>query len=102
MHLALTCLLLSVAAGLSMRGFLLPFFMGGNLAEKHVPMTVIASSVFLAAVAFTVSDQSLWAKSFILLLGVLLAAIFDDEKPNLAIALSVASLAAYLGLRSIN
>ena len=101
LQLVLTCLLLSVASGLSMRRFLLPYFAGGDLAEKSAPVTVVASAVFLAAIAFTVSDQDLWAKSVILMLGLLLAAMFDDARPKLTIALSAVSLAAYLGLRSI-
>ncbi|PDT27537.1 hypothetical protein CO660_22130 [Rhizobium sp. L9] len=101
MHLVLTCLLLSVASGLSMRRFLLPYFPGGDLAEKCAPVTVVASAVFLAAVAFTISDQNLWAKSVVLMLCLLLAAMFDDARPSLTIALSAISLAAYLGLRPI-
>ncbi|WP_434714411.1 hypothetical protein NMA58_26420 (plasmid) [Rhizobium sp. YTUHZ045] len=101
LHLVLTCLLLSVASGLSMRRFLLPYFPGGDLAEKSAPVTVVASAVFLAAVAFTISDQNLWAKSVVLMLCLLLAAMFDDARPSLTIALSAISLAAYLGLRSI-
>lgn len=102
LHLVLTCLLLSVASGLSMRRFLLPYFSSGDLAEKSAPVTIVASAVFLAAIAFTVSDQDLWAKSAILLIGLLLAAMFDDARPRLTIALSAVSLAAYLGLRSIS
>ncbi|NKK96903.1 hypothetical protein GFM02_01135 [Rhizobium leguminosarum bv. viciae] len=102
LQLVLTCLLLSVASGLSMRRFLLPYFPGGDLAEKSAPVTIVASAVFLAAVAFTVSDQELWAKSVILLLGLSLAAMFGDARPRLTIALSAVSLAAYLGLRSIS
>ncbi|NEJ17255.1 hypothetical protein GR211_30445 [Rhizobium leguminosarum] len=101
LQLVLTCLLLSVASGLSMRRFLLPYFPGGGLAEKSAPVTIVASAVFLAAIAFTVSDQDLWAKSLILILGLALAAMFDDARPRLTIALSAISLAAYLGLRSI-
>ncbi|MBX5000827.1 hypothetical protein [Rhizobium lentis] len=101
LHLVLTCLLLSVASGLSMRRFLLPYFPGGDLSEKSAPVTIVASAVFLAAAAFTVSDQGLWAKSIILMLCLLLAALLDDARPRLTIALSVVSLAAYLGLRSI-
>ncbi|MGG7576835.1 hypothetical protein [Rhizobium sp. Nf11,1] len=101
LHLVLTCLLLSVASGLSMRRFLLPYFPGGDLAEKSAPVTVVASAVFLAAVAFTISDQNLWSKSVVLMLCLLLAAMFDDARPSLTIALSAISLAAYLGLRPI-
>ncbi|AXA42805.1 hypothetical protein ACVMIX_006015 [Rhizobium leguminosarum] len=101
LQLVLTCLLLSVASGLSMRRFLLPYFPGGDLAEKSAPVTIVASAVFLGAIAFTVSDQDLWAKSVILMLGLSLAAMFDDARPRLTIALSAISLAAYLGLRSI-
>ncbi|MDR9760080.1 hypothetical protein RJJ37_10575 [Rhizobium redzepovicii] len=101
-HLVLTCLLLSVASGLSMRRFLLPYLPGGDLAEKSAPVTIVASAVFLGAVAFTVSDQNLWATSAILSLGLLLAAMFDDARPKLTITLSVISLAVYLGFRSIN
>ncbi|MBB3350352.1 hypothetical protein FHT70_000253 [Rhizobium sp. BK049] len=101
LHLVLTCLLLSVASGLSMRRFLLPYFPGGDLAEKSAPVTVVASAVFLAAVAFTISDQNLWGKSVVLMLCLLLAAMFDDARPSLTIALSAISLAAYLGLRPI-
>ncbi|RUM20693.1 hypothetical protein EFQ99_28340 [Rhizobium vallis] len=101
LHLVLTCLLLSAASGLSMRRFLLPYFQGGDLAEKSAPVTIVASAVFLGTIAFTVSDQNLWAKSVILMLGLFLAATFDDAKPKLTIALSAVSLAAYLGLRSI-
>lgn len=85
-----------------MRRFLLPYFPGGDLAEKSAPVTIVASAVFLATLAFTVSDQDLWAKSAILMIGLFLAATFDDGRPKLTIALSVLSLAAYLGLRSIN
>jgi len=102
MHPVLPCLLLSIAAGLSMRRFLLPYLPGGDLAEKRAPTTMIASTVFLGAIAFTVSDQALWAKSVVFGLGLLLAAIFSDARPKLPVALSVVSLAAYLGLRSIN
>jgi hypothetical protein len=101
LHLVLTCLLLSVASGLSMRRFLLPYFPGGDLADKSAPVTIVANAVFLATIAFTVSDQNLWAKSVIVMLGVLLAAMFDDARPKLTIALSAVSLATYLGLRSI-
>ncbi|SCB61970.1 hypothetical protein GA0061105_12833 [Rhizobium aethiopicum] len=85
-----------------MRRFLLPYFSGGDFAEKSAPVTIVASAVFLATVAFTISDQNLWAKSVILTLCLLLAAMFDDVRPRLTIALSVVSLAAYLGLRSIS
>ncbi|MBX4923388.1 hypothetical protein HJA76_27590 [Rhizobium bangladeshense] len=100
LHLVLTCLLLSVASGLSMRRFLLPYFSGGELAEKSAPVTIVASAVFLAAVAFTISDQNLWAKSVVLMLCLLLAARLDDARPRLTIAIAAASLGAYLGLRS--
>jgi len=99
MYPVLTCLLLSIATGLSMRRFLLPYLPGGDLAEKRAPATIVASTVFLAAIAFTVSDQNLWAKSMIFALGLVLAAVFDDARPKLPVALSVVSLAAYLGLR---
>ncbi|ACE94613.1 hypothetical protein AMC90_PD00541 (plasmid) [Rhizobium phaseoli] len=102
LHLVLTCLLLSIASGLSMRRFLLPYFPSGDLAEKSAPATMVASAVFLATIALTISDQELWAKSVILMLGLLLAAMFDDGRPKLTIAVSAVSLAAYLGLRSIN
>ncbi|MBY5403095.1 hypothetical protein [Rhizobium leguminosarum] len=102
LHLVLTCLLLSVASGLSMRRFLLPYLSGGDLAEKSAPVTIVASAVFLAAIAFTVSDQNLWAISAILMLGLSLAVMFDDARPRMTIALSVVSLAVYLGLRSIS
>ncbi|EJB06165.1 hypothetical protein Rleg9DRAFT_5091 [Rhizobium leguminosarum bv. trifolii WSM597] len=101
-HLVLTCLLLGIASGLSMRRFLLPYFPGGDLAEKSAPVTIVASAVFLGTLAFTVSDQNLWATSAILVLGLLLATLFDDARPKLTIALSAISLAAYLSLRSIN
>ncbi|MBY4590324.1 MULTISPECIES: hypothetical protein [Rhizobium] len=101
-HLVLTCLLLSIASGLSMRRFLLPYLPGGDLAEKSAPVTIVASAVFLGALAITVSDQNLWATSAILSLGLLLAAMFDDARPKLTIALSAISLAVYLGFRSIN
>ncbi len=102
MNPVLTCLLLSIAAGLSMRRFLLPYLPSGDLADKRAPSTIVASSVFLAAIAFTISDQDMWAKSVVLALGLALAAIFNDARPKLPIALSVVSLAAYLGLRAIN
>ncbi|WP_165434985.1 hypothetical protein [Rhizobium leguminosarum] len=38
----------------------------------------------------------------LLILGLSLAAMFDDARPRLTIALSAVSLAAYLGLRSIS
>ncbi|WP_183843567.1 hypothetical protein [Rhizobium etli] len=102
LHLALTCLLLSAASGLSMRRFLLPYFSGGDLGEKSAPVTIVATAVFLVAVAFTLSDQDLWAKTVILILCLSLAAMFDDARPRLTISLSAACLAAYLGLRTIN
>lgn len=85
-----------------MRRFLLPYFSGGDLAEKSAPVTIVASAVFLAAVAFTLSDQDLWAKSVILMLCLSLAAMFDDARPKLTISLSAICLGAYLGLRTIN
>ncbi len=100
-HSLMTCLLLSAAAGLSMRRFLLPYFPGGDAAEKRAPVTMVASAVFLAAIAFTVSDQKLWAFPIVLTLSLWLASLFDDVKPNKTIAVSVVSLATYLGLRSI-
>ncbi len=83
-----------------MRRFLLPYFSGGDLAEESAPVTIVASAVFLAAVAFTISDQNLWAKSVVLMLCLLLAAMLDDARPRLTIAIAAASLGAYLGLRS--
>lgn len=99
-HPVMTCLLLSVAAGLSMRRFLLPYFPGGDAAEKRAPVTMVASAVFLAAIAFTVSDQ-LWAMPIVLTFSLWLASLLDDFKPNMTIAISVVSLATYLGLRSV-
>ncbi|MBO9177014.1 hypothetical protein J5283_22910 [Rhizobium sp. 16-488-2a] len=98
----MTCLLLSAAAGLSMRRFLLPYFSGGDAAEKRAPVTMVASTIFLAAVAFTVSDQKLWAIPIVLTFSLWLASVFDDSKPNMTIAISVVSLALYMGLRSIH
>ncbi len=83
-----------------MRRFLLPYFSGGDLAEESAPVTIVASAVFLAAVAFTISDQNLWAKSVVLMLCLLLAAMLDDARPRLTIAIAAVSLGAYLGLRS--
>ena len=82
----MTCLLLSAATGLSLRRFLLPYFTGGDAA----------------GVAFTVSDLKLWAIPIVLAFSLLLALVFDDSKPNMTIAISVVSLAMYLGLRSIH
>jgi len=84
-----------------MRRFLLPYLPGGDLNEKRAPSTIVASSVFLAAIAFTVSDQGLWAKSVVFALGLALAAIFNDARPKLPVILSVVSLAVYLALRTI-
>lgn len=101
LHPLMTCLLLSSAAGLSMRRFLLPYCPGGDAAEKRAPVTMVASAVFLAAIAFTVSDQKLWAMPIVLTLSLWLASLLDDFKPNMTIAISVVSLATYLGLRSV-
>lgn len=98
----MTFLLLSAATGLSLRRFLLPYFTGGDAAEKRAPVTMVASAIFLAGVAFTVSDLKLWAIPIVLAFSLLLALVFDDSKPNMTIAISVVSLAMYLGLRSIH
>lgn len=100
-HPLMTCLLLSAASGLSMRRFLLPYFPSGDAAEQRAPLTMVASAVFLAAIAFTVSDQKLSAIPIVLTFSLWLASVFDDAKPNMTIAISVISLAMYLGLRSI-
>ncbi|MCZ7854901.1 MULTISPECIES: hypothetical protein [Agrobacterium] len=97
-----TCLLLSAATGLSLRRFLLPYFPGGDAAEQRSPVTMVASAIFLAAVAFTVSDQKLWAIPIVLTFSLWLASVFDDSKPNMTIAISVVSLTLYMGLRSIH
>jgi hypothetical protein len=99
-HPLITCLLLSTAAGLSMRRFVLPYFPGGDPAQKRAPITIVANAVFLAAIAFIVSDQQFWAMPVVISFSLLLASIVDDTNPNMTIAISAISLAAYLGLRS--
>lgn len=98
----MACFLLSAATGLSLRRFLLPYFPGGDAAEKRAPVTMVASAIFLAAVAFTVSDQKLWAIPIVLTFSLWLALVFDDSKPATTIAISVVSFAMYLCLRSIH
>ena len=101
-HPLMTSFLLSAATGFSMRRFLLPYLPGGDFAEKRAPVTMAASAVFLAAIAFTVSDQKLWAIPIILSFSLWLTSVFDDAKPNMTFAISIVSLATYLGLRSIH
>lgn len=84
-----------------MRRFFLPYFPGGDAAEKRAPVTIVASAVFPASIAFTFSDQSLGAIPLVLTFSLCLSSLFNDVKSNMTIAISVASFAAYLGFRSI-
>ena len=101
LHLTLSYLFLSIAAGLSVRRFSLPYFPDGNIAEQRAPITTVATAVFLATIALIVSDQQILAISIIIVLGILLAAIFDSARSILATTISAISLMAYLGLRSL-
>ncbi|CAN7278398.1 hypothetical protein LJR030_002485 [Rhizobium sp. LjRoot30] len=101
MHITLSYLFLSIAAGLSVRRFALPYLPDGNIAEQRAPITTVATAVFLATIALIVSDQQLLAISIIMGLGILLAAIFDNTRSELTTIISAVSLMAYLGLRSV-
>jgi hypothetical protein len=95
----LTCLLLSAALALSLRRFIMPYTALDHGAEVTSPVTMVATAVFLAAFALTLSDTDLIPAGLTMIAGLLLAKIFDDAKPALTVALSAACLFAYLGLR---
>ncbi|CUX67513.1 conserved membrane hypothetical protein [Agrobacterium tumefaciens str. Kerr 14] len=94
-----TCLLLIVALALSLRRFIVPYVRGEPEAEATSPVTMVASAVFLAALALTVSDTDITRAALTLAGGVLLALLLDGATPWLMVTLSAVCLLVYLGLR---
>lgn len=94
-----TCLLLIAALALSLRRFLVPYVRGQHEAHATSPLTMVASAVFLVALALTFSDSGLTRAALMLAGGVFLALLFDGAKPWLMVALSATCLLVYLGLR---
>lgn len=99
LNLLMTCLLLAAALGLSLRRFALPYLARRDIAEQSEPVTMVASAVFLAALALTVSDKDFWHASLTVAGGIVVALIFDQQRPRLAAVLSAACLLCYLALR---
>ncbi len=63
------------------------------------PVNMIASAVFLAALALACSDKGFWSATATLVIGMLLASLFDDRKPKLVVTISAACLLTYLAIR---
>ena len=98
-NLAITCLLLAAALGLSLRRFSLPYLAKGEIGEQSSPVTMVASAVFLAALALAVSDRGLWYAAVAIGGSLLVALVFDQDNPRMTAALSVACLLSYVALR---
>ncbi|WP_105403738.1 MULTISPECIES: hypothetical protein [unclassified Neorhizobium] len=95
----LTCFLLAAALSLSVRRFLVPYIRADGRAEATSPLTMVASAVFLTALALTIADTDVLRAALTLASGLLFAVLLDGLRPTLLVALSVACLIAYLGLR---
>ncbi|MDL2398760.1 hypothetical protein [Rhizobium mayense] len=96
----LPALLLSFSLGLSWNRFLLTFTSRTELLQNQMPVTVVAAAVSLSAFALSVGDMGPWLGGTIVLLGLALAAIIKGLfHPIPVVALSAASLAAYLYFR---
>jgi hypothetical protein len=98
-HLVITCLLLAVALGLSLRSFTLPYIPRHKIVDQSAPVTMVASAVFLTALSLTVADKHAWSVAPTLVGGALFALIFSHENPRLSGILCAASLLSYLALR---
>jgi len=94
-----TDLLLGAALALSLRRFILPYVVEDDIVRASAPVTMVASAVFLAALALTCADKSFWSASVTLTGGALLAFVFDDRWPKLAVTAAAACLLVYLGMR---
>jgi hypothetical protein len=101
LNFALTCTLLSIALGLSLRRFLLPYMPNQSIRDVTTPATIVANAVFLGAAALALSDQDIWRICLVMLLGAGLACVFDDARSTVAILLATVSLGLYIGLRSL-
>ena len=96
----LPSLLLSFSLGLSWNRFLLTFTNRAELLQKQMPVTMVAAAVSLSAFALSVGDKGPWLGGTIVLLGLALAVVIRGVfHPIAVVALSVASLAAYLYVR---
>jgi len=95
----LTDLLLAVTLALSLRRFILPYVVEDDVLRASAPVTMVASAVFLAALALTCSDKTFWSATITLSGGALMASFFDDRWPKLAVTAAAACLLAYLGMR---
>jgi len=95
----LTDLLLAATLALSLRRFILPYVVEDDIMRASAPVTMVASAVFLAALALTCSDKTFWSATVTLTGGALLAFILDDRWPKLAVTAAAACLLAYLGIR---
>jgi uncharacterized membrane protein len=90
-------LLLSISLGLSWNRFLLTFTSRGDCLQNQMPVTMVAATVSLTAVALSFADKGPLLGGAIILLGLLLAAISKNlSQPIAIVALSAVSLAAYL------
>lgn len=95
----LTSLLLGAALALSLRRFILPYMAVQDVLKAAAPVNMIASAVFLAALALTCSDKGFWNASATLIGGMTLAFVFDDRRPKLVVAIAAACLLSYLAMR---
>ncbi|MBB3308860.1 hypothetical protein FHT78_000589 [Rhizobium sp. BK196] len=95
----LTDLLLSATLALSLRRFILPYMVEDDIVRVSAPVTMVASAVFLAALALTCADKSFWSAGATLAGGALLAFVFGDRWPKLAVTAAATCLLAYLGMR---
>jgi hypothetical protein len=95
----LTDLLLAATLALSLRRFILPYLAQDHVMRASAPVTMVASAVFLGALALTCSDKTFWSATLTLTGGALMAFLVDDRWPRLAVAAAVACLLAYLGMR---
>lgn len=95
----LTDLLLAATLALSLRRFILPYMAQGDVMRAATPATMVASAVFLAALALTCSDKTFWSATVTLTAGALIAYVVDDRWPKLAVTAAALCLLAYLGMR---
>lgn len=89
---------LVLAIALSWPRFISIFSAGADAAVATAPLTMVASTVSLAALGLAFAGGGPWIGTLIAVLGPLLARTMRAPPPVFAISLSAISLAAYLQL----